>query len=59
MTEQKENIVQLAPYLEADKDKVIELFLLANEALTQNNVEMYIAFHLQALSLAKSIKRRQ
>jgi hypothetical protein len=41
MTEQKENIVQLAPYLEADKDKVIELFLLANEALTQNNVEMY------------------
>jgi hypothetical protein len=59
MTEQTENIVQLAPYQEADKDKAIELFLQANEGLTQNNVYMYLAFQLQALNLAKSIKRRQ
>jgi hypothetical protein len=59
MTEQTENIVQLAPYQEADKDKAIELFLQANDALSQNNVEMYLTFQLHALNLAKSIKRRQ
>jgi hypothetical protein len=59
MTEQQENIVRLTPYLEADREKTIELFLLADEALTQNNVDIYLACHLQALNLAKSIKRRQ
>jgi len=59
MKAQHSNIVQLAPYQETDKDKAIDLFLLANEALSQNKVEMYVTYHLQAINLAKSIKRRQ
>lgn len=59
MTAHHSSIVQLAPYQETDKDKIIELFLLADEALTKVNTDMYLSYHIQALNLAKSIKRLQ
>jgi hypothetical protein len=59
MIEQQENVIQLAPYQEADKDLALDLFLLAEEALIQDDSIMYCTYRAHALNLAKSIKRRQ